>query len=212
MLYNNSLLCYQQIKANPSQYVMLSFSLLKIESDPHCTKDFVEVGTRHLKQLQNSCHVICHNNVHKRTAMTICECNADCDIKCADLNYLQKFIIGPNYLQKLNSFVKIYQPLIYQAALKSANRYVVSSKTNQNLPTFIWNILCRNSQLTDVLTQVVSTYCGDMDPFTWISDGNEVVIKFHTDAENRYQGYRATFRALEKEPFSSKWREFASLQ
>ena len=60
-------------------------------------------------------------------------------------------------------------------------------------------------QIRDVITQDVSVFCGNKNPFTWISEGNEVIVKFQTDDENRFQGYRATFRALEKEIFSCKY-------
>ncbi|XP_033645745.1 cubilin-like [Asterias rubens] len=99
VLYDNALNCYQWIVVEPSQYVILSFSVLKLESDPQCSKDFIEIR--------------------------------------------------------------------------------------------------------DVITQDVSVFCGNKNPFTWISEGNEVIVKFQTDDENRFQGYRATFRALEKEIFSS---------
>ncbi|XP_038071358.1 cubilin-like isoform X3 [Patiria miniata] len=97
--YNNSLICYQRIEVDPSQHVILSFSVLSVESDPNCQKDFVE--------------------------------------------------------------------------------------------------------LTDAIIGDTDIYCGDKDPFTWISDGNVVIVKFKTDDQNGYQGYKATFKAVTNEPFSS---------
>ncbi|XP_022082803.1 cubilin-like [Acanthaster planci] len=98
-LYPNSMVCYQHIEVEPSQHVILSFSVLRVESDPNCQKDYVE--------------------------------------------------------------------------------------------------------LIDGITGDTDIYCGDIDPFTWISDGNEVIVKFQTDADNRFQGYKATFKALGNEPFSN---------
>ncbi|XP_072033067.1 LOW QUALITY PROTEIN: cubilin-like [Amphiura filiformis] len=59
-------------------------------------------------------------------------------------------------------------------------------------------------EILDVYYSEISMYCGYLPTFSWVSKGNEVLLRFYSDENEDFKGFSASYRAIERRP-PSEW-------